>query len=141
MRTGLQLTLMALLAGAGGPVVAQERGSPGEPWRIFFDWSEPEVRGDYDAALAAAAAQVKATPGAELRLDGHSDRSGPAGANMVASLRRADAVRGRLVALGVPAAAIRIVPYGEQRPLVATEDGVREVQNRRVDIWLMPAPR
>ena len=136
MRRLLTTALMTVLAPA---VAAQEPTSPPEPWRIFFDWSKPEVRGDYDSALVSAAARVKATPGATLRLDGHSDRSGPAGANLLSSRRRANQVRERLMALGVPSASVRVVAYGEALPLVPTEDGVREVQNRRVDIWLIPA--
>ena len=37
---------------------------------------------------------------------------------------------------GVPSDAISIAAYGEEKPLVPTEDGVREVQNRRVEILL-----
>lgn len=129
----------ALMTATAGAAQAQEPepAPPGQPWRIFFDWSKPEIRGDYDAALAAAAAQMAAAPGAALRLDGHSDRSGPAGVNFAASRRRAEAVRAKLEALGVPAGSIRIVAFGEASPLIPTEDGVREVQNRRVDIWLI----
>ena len=127
------LLIFALAAAFAAPVPAQEQASP-QPWRIFFDWNKPEIRGDYDAALATAAERFKATPGSVLRLSGHSDRSGPAGANRAASRRRAEAVRARLVALGVPANSIRMIVLGEQQPLVPTEDGVREVQNRRVEI-------
>ena len=31
-----------------------------------------------------------------------------------------------------------VTAYGESRPIVATEDGVREVQNRRVEIRFAP---
>lgn len=130
------LVTIAALAGAAQ---AQEPAAPNQPSRIFFDWSKPDVRGDYDAILSAAAEAAKTTPGVTVRLDGHSDRSGPAATNMAASRRRAETVRSRLIALGVPPSAIRIVAFGEARPLVPTEDGVREVQNRRVDIWLMLA--
>ena len=99
------LLIIALAAGIAAPVPApaQEPASPSGPWRIFFDWSKPEIRGDYDATLVAAAEQFKAAPGSVLGLAGHSDRSGPAGVNRTASRRRAEAVRARLVALGVPA--------------------------------------
>ena len=47
---------------------------------------------------------------------------------------RAEAVAAYLAARGVPRAAMTIVSHGEARPLIATEDGVREPQNRRVEI-------
>jgi OOP family OmpA-OmpF porin len=135
-----RLWMMMLAASLAGPVTAQEPAAPNQPSRIFFDWSKPDVRADYDAVLSAVAEATKTAPGVTVRLDGHSDRSGPAGANMSASRRRAETVQARLIALGVAASAIRIVTFGEQRSLIPTEDGVREVQNRRVDIWLLPSP-
>ena len=30
-----------------------------------------------------------------------------------------------------------LVSFGEERPLVPTQDGVREVQNRRVEIFVL----
>ena len=62
------------------------------------------------------------------------DRSGSAAVNRRKGLERARMVRGELEKRGVPRNAMRIASFGEERPLVATEDGVREVQNRRVVI-------
>src|SRR4030095_3750919 len=56
--------------------------------------------------------------------------------NMALSLRRANAVKDALVKLGVPAAAITTVGRGEAGLLVQTGDGVREPQNRRVEITI-----
>ena len=55
---------------------------------------------------------------------------------MALSLRRANAVKDALVKLGVPAAAITTVGRGEAGLLVQTGDGVREPQNRRVEITI-----
>ena len=49
---------------------------------------------------------------------------------------RANAVKDALVRNGVPATAIAVVGRGEQGLLVPTPDGVREPQNRRVEIVL-----
>ena len=53
---------------------------------------------------------------------------------MALSLRRANSVKNELVRQGVPADAIAVIGKGESNPLVATGDGVREPQNRRVEI-------
>ncbi|HTE35483.1 MAG TPA: OmpA family protein [Reyranella sp.] len=56
--------------------------------------------------------------------------------NMALSLRRASAVKGMLVREGVPESDISVVALGEGQPMVPTADGVREAQNRRVEIVL-----
>ena len=71
---------------------------------------------------------------ARVMLAGHTDTSGPEAYNMALSLRRANAVKNALVREGVPAAAIAVIGRGEQGLLVKTADGVREPQNRRVEI-------
>jgi len=106
------------------------------PLMLFFDWDKPDIRGDDQATLDQAVAAWRANPGARLMLSGHTDRSGGAAYNMRASRKRAEIVQEELVKRGVAASAIDIAAFGEQRPLVPTEDGVREVQNRRVEIQI-----
>ncbi len=71
-----------------------------------------------------------------LDVSGYTDTSGTAAYNQGLSERRAQAVAGQLVTDGVPAAAIGIHAYGETHLLVPTGPGVREPQNRRVEIVL-----
>jgi outer membrane protein OmpA-like peptidoglycan-associated protein len=65
---------------------------------------------------------------------GYTDTSGSADYNMGLSLRRAEAVKDVLVGEGIPAQNITTIGRGEADPLVPTGDGVREPQNRRVQI-------
>ena len=123
--------MISLLASAS---VAQPATAPGGPWMVFFDWGKPEVRSDDQPVLDEVAATYRAKPAAHLQLAGHTDRSGSAAVNRVAGLRRAETIRTELEKRGVPRKAIGIVSFGEDQPLVPTEDGVREVQNRRVEI-------
>jgi outer membrane protein OmpA-like peptidoglycan-associated protein len=116
-----------------GVAVAQQPADP-RPLMLFFDWDKPDIRGDDQAVLDQAVAGWQADRQAHLMLSGHTDRSGSPAVNLAASRRRAAMVRDELVKRGVPTSAIRIAAYGEERPLVPTEDGVREVQNRRVEI-------
>ena len=134
------LTSLAALAAIGmvpsGTVLGQLAASS---LTLFFDWGKPDVRADDQAVLDQAAAAWRASPGARLMLSGHTDRSGNAAYNLRASRKRAETVRDELIRRGVPAGAIETVGFGEGRPLVPTEDGVREVQNRRVEIELKTA--
>jgi outer membrane protein OmpA-like peptidoglycan-associated protein len=67
-------------------------------------------------------------------VEGHADRSGPESYNLALSQRRAEAVAAALRARGVPGDAMSLQAFGETRPRVPTADGVREPQNRRVEI-------
>ena len=130
----LGLAVMAMLAGAG-PLAAQDAvGAANRPAMIFFGWGGPEIDRDAAATLDEIAANFAKAPGATLIIDGHSDRSGPAGANRRTSLQRAEAVRAYLVAKGIPASAMTTAGHGEEQPIIATADEVREPQNRRVEI-------
>ncbi len=84
--------------------------------------------------IQQAAAAYKSRGSARITATGHTDTSGPDAYNMALSLRRANAVKNALVQQGVPATAIAVVGRGEQGLLVQTADGVREPQNRRVEI-------
>jgi len=81
-----------------------------------------------------AANVAKAGQNARVTCTGHTDTAGPANYNMALSLRRANTVKDALVREGVPATAITVVGKGETALLVQTKDGVREPQNRRVEI-------
>ena len=104
------------------------------PFLVFFDWAKPDMRGDDAATLDQVAAAYRAHGGARLQLTGNTDRSGSVETNRAAGLRRAEAVRAELEKRGIPRNAMTVASFGEERPLVPTEDGVREVQNRRVEI-------
>jgi len=87
-------------------------------------------------APVPAAAAAKQGNAARVSLTGHADRSGSDKYNMALSLKRANAVKDQLVKQGIPADQISVVGKGESEPLVPTPDGVREPQNRRVEIVL-----
>ncbi len=73
-----------------------------------------------------------------VMLAGHADRSGAATYNVGLSQRRADSVKAYLVSRNIPASAISTQAFGETRNRVQTADGVRELQNRRVEITYGP---
>lgn len=102
------------------------------PMMIFFDSGKREIRREWEPVIEEAAKQALA--GTRLQLTGHSDRSGSAEVNRRSALERAQVVADALVARGVPRSALSVASEGEDRPFVPTEDGVREIQNRRVDI-------
>jgi outer membrane protein OmpA-like peptidoglycan-associated protein len=103
---------------------------------VFFDWDKSDLNAASLETIAKAAAAYRAKGGAQIRATGHTDTSGPNTYNLALSLRRANAVKDALVRDGVPERDISVVGLGETEPLVPTADGVREAQNRRVEIVL-----
>jgi OmpA-OmpF porin, OOP family len=101
---------------------------------VFFDWDRSNLSQQALATIKQAADAFKQKGSARITATGHTDTSGPEAYNMALSLRRANAVKDALVREGVPAQAITVIGRGEQGLLVQTADGVREPQNRRVEI-------
>ena len=130
----LKRILAAGLAIAAGSVAIAQQPAGSAPLMLFFDWGKPDIRSDDQAVLDQAVAAWRASPGSRMMLSGHTDRSGSAAFNLRASRKRAEMVRDELVKRGVPRNMMSVTAFGEEQPLVPTEDGVREVQNRRVVI-------
>jgi outer membrane protein OmpA-like peptidoglycan-associated protein len=72
--------------------------------------------------------------GSGVLLTGHTDRAGSPRYNLALADRRIKAVAAYLVAGGMPAQALSGEAHGESKPRVPTADGMREAQNRRVEI-------
>lgn len=130
MRT---LTL-AIALGMTSVSAAQTTGPAAGSFLVFFDWGKPDINRDAQAVLEEVAASYAQARPARVLVVGHADRSGPALVNLRASRRRAEAVRDYLASHGVPQNIMTVAGSGETQPVVATEDGVRDVQNRRVEI-------
>ena len=123
--------------GASAPPPPPQTPAPqATSFMVFFDWDRSNLSAQALQTIKQAAAAFKAKGSARITATGHTDTSGPENYNMALSLRRANAVKDALVREGVPATQIAVIGRGEQGLLVPTPDGVREPQNRRVEIVL-----
>ncbi len=103
---------------------------------VFFDWDKATLTSRAQQVIAEAAIDSQSVKTTVISVSGYTDTSGTPTYNQGLSLRRAKAVAGRLMADGVPASEIAIHAFGETHLLVPTGPGVREPQNRRVEIVL-----
>jgi OOP family OmpA-OmpF porin len=103
---------------------------------VFFDWDRADLTDRARQIIAEAAQNSTRVQTTRIEVAGHADRSGSPQYNQRLSQRRADVVAAELDRLGVARSAIMVQAFGESRPLVPTADGVREPQNRRVEIVL-----
>ncbi len=121
------------------PVIVQQPPPPSQAPRtylVFFDWDRADLTDRARQIIAAAAQATTQVQVTRIVVSGHTDTTGTARYNQGLSVRRAQNVAGELVRLGVPRAAITTQGFGFSRPLVSTGPGVREPQNRRVEIVL-----
>ncbi len=115
------------------PVVAPAP-APARTYLVFFDWDKYNLTPRAKEIIAEAAANSTHIQYTQIQVNGYTDTSGTPAYNLGLSIRRAKSVQAQLIADGVPASAISIAGYGETHLLVPTGPGVREPQNRRVEI-------
>jgi OOP family OmpA-OmpF porin len=103
---------------------------------VFFDWDRADLTARARQIVAEAAQASTHVQTTKIDVNGYTDLSGTAAYNQKLSVRRAKSVEAELVRDGVAKSEIEIQGFGESNPLVPTAKGVREPQNRRVEIIL-----
>jgi opacity protein-like surface antigen len=101
---------------------------------VFFDWDQDTITSDGMRIIQQAAAAFRAGGPVTIQVTGYTDRSGAPGYNRRLSARRANNVANALSRLGVPRRQMAVSGRGENDNRVPTAPGVREPQNRRVEI-------
>jgi outer membrane protein OmpA-like peptidoglycan-associated protein len=110
--------------------------APARTYLVFFDFDRADLTDRARQIIAEAAQAVTSTGTTRIEVAGHADRSGTPQYNQRLSMRRAESVAAELSRRGIARSQMSIQAFGESRPLVPTADGVREPQNRRVEIVL-----
>jgi outer membrane protein OmpA-like peptidoglycan-associated protein len=118
------------------PPTAMPVVPPTKTYLVFFDWDKYNLTPRATQIIAEAASDSHTSATTTISVSGYTDTSGTPVYNQGLSERRAKAVAAQLVTDGVPMSEIEIHAYGETHLLVPTGPGVREPQNRRVEIVL-----
>lgn len=134
-RKNMEAALAELEGAQPTPAPAPAAAQP-EEFLVFFDFDSARLTPEAWDIVRSAADTAKKGNYSRIILTGHADRSGSSDYNFALSRRRADAVENTLIDMGLPASEISVEAKGETEPLVPTEDGVREPQNRRVEILM-----
>jgi outer membrane protein OmpA-like peptidoglycan-associated protein len=101
---------------------------------VFFDFDKSTLTPAGMQVVDAAATAYKSDQTVHIDLTGYTDLAGTQKYNLGLSKRRAETVTSYLAKQGIPASAIAVAWRGKENPRVPTPDGVREPQNRRVEI-------
>lgn len=109
--------------------VADFRQNVGD--RVFFDTDQSTVREDGRATLSKQAEWLKKYTNYQITVEGHCDERGTREYNLALGERRANAARQYLIAQGIPAARIKTVSFGKERPDPVGSDEAAWSRNRR----------
>ncbi|MGA9522085.1 MAG: OmpA family protein [Myxococcaceae bacterium] len=99
---------------------------------VRFGFNEATLSPDGRARLEQIAECVKSSSG-QVTLEGHADERGTEEYNLQLSNRRAESVKKYLTTLGVSAAKVEALGFGETRPATSGSDEDSWSTNRRVE--------
>lgn len=101
----------------------------------------------YDQAILDEANKTKLNQNAEwikakgnivVQIEGHCDSRGSVEYNLALGERRAKAVKSYLVSMGISGDKLRVVSYGEEKPVATGETDQAYAQNRRANFVPLP---
>jgi outer membrane protein OmpA-like peptidoglycan-associated protein len=101
---------------------------------LYFVRNTSNLTHESREVLSEVTRTIKNRKSNEVYVVGHTDRVGTEEYNRELSSRRANYVRDQLVFKGIKSGTLFVSFYGEEKPLVKTEDEVPEPLNRRVEV-------
>ena len=101
---------------------------------VYFDYNSTAISKDGASEIKGVKKFIKARKTSQIKVFGHTDRSGSNAYNAKLAAARADAVAAGLVKAGVKKGIVKTVVWGEAKPAVKTADGAKNAENRRVVI-------
>jgi peptidoglycan-associated lipoprotein len=107
--------------------------------RVFFSEGSAELGARARSALEAQAAWLKRHAALPVIIEGHADDAGAVSHNVEMSWRRAEAVRRRLIEMGLAPERVRVVAYGRERLIAECAAPGCAAQNRRA-VTVVGAP-
>jgi peptidoglycan-associated lipoprotein len=104
------------------------------PRVIYFDFDSFAIRPEGEVVIEGHAKFLTANRGRSIAVEGHTDERGGREYNLALGQKRAEAVRRRLVLLGVADNQVEAVSFGKEKPAVNGSDDAAFEKNRRAEI-------
>lgn len=129
-------------AGAGGAPQSQvttvsvdpNAAAANAPRVVYFDFDSFVVKDEYRSVVEAQARRLNGDKSRRVSIEGHTDERGGREYNLALGQKRAEAVVRSMTLLGVNAAQMEPVSFGEERPAVQGSDEGAWAKNRRAEI-------
>jgi peptidoglycan-associated lipoprotein len=103
---------------------------------VYFSSDSSDLTPEAQTTLAKQVDWLKRYPSFTITVEGHADERGTREYNIALGARRATAVRNYLASAGIPAARMRTISYGKERPVAVCDDISCWAQNRRAQTVL-----
>jgi len=100
---------------------------------IYFDYDKSNIKSEYESALKSNAQWIQEHKDAKVSVEGSCDERGSVEYNIALGDRRANAAKGYLKNLGVPANQMSSISYGKERPTCTEHNENCWWKNRRDD--------
>lgn len=104
---------------------------------VLFQTASASLRPRAADRLIPLADYLRANPGVQVRVDGHTDWVGTAASNQTLSERRAATVAGVLEDMDVRRGRLRVTGFGETSPAATNATAAGRQRNRRVEVTLV----
>jgi peptidoglycan-associated lipoprotein len=98
---------------------------------VYFDFDMSSVSSEFSAVLDAHAKFLNENSQANVLVEGHADERGTPEYNIALGERRAKAVITYLENMGVSSSQLRMVSYGEEKPMIKDRSENAFSKNRR----------
>jgi peptidoglycan-associated lipoprotein len=102
--------------------------------RVNFEFNLFDLRPDAQTELDNFAKCLKKNTGWKVTIEGHADERGSTEYNLSLGEKRARSVKEYLERLGVGKGRLKMVSYGEERPLDSRSNEAAWAQNRRAEL-------
>lgn len=107
---------------------------------VHFDYDSSTVKASEESKLTGVAEAMKGATPVAVRIEGNCDERGTEEYNRSLGDRRANALREKLVAMGVDPKKLPTVSYGEDKPVDTGHNEAAYAKNRRGDFVLLTPP-
>jgi peptidoglycan-associated lipoprotein len=105
--------------------------------RVYFDTDSSDLTEDSKAALTANSAILVRHTDLSIEIQGHADERGTTDYNLALGQRRAEAIRTYIIAQGVAPRRVKVISYGEERPLDPAKGEIAWSKNRRAEFRIL----
>ena len=101
---------------------------------VFFDFDSFVVKSEYQPIVQTHGSYLATNKQRRVTIEGHTDESGGREYNLALGQKRAEAVKQRLLLLGVVDSQVETVSFGEEKPRGTGSSEDAWAQNRRADL-------
>jgi len=133
-KANMEIGLKALEPKAAVAPMAKKMAPVPAPMMVFFGFDSFDLSPSALDTIKRAASAAKDAEVTGIILHGHADKSGNVDYNRGLSRARVNAAGNAIMEAGVARNMVSKNAYGEGQPRIQTEDGVKERNNRRVEI-------